>query len=507
MNDNLPASVEPRRLPTLTTWLAIAARSFAVAAVVGAGQLGTAQAVGMLVWSPAPAADGWRRQLVWLVFIFAASVLAGVAGGHRSVRAVRRAIATRRAAAAATRRRRVPTSGPVSHRRPKMSARNRIIDAARWTLAALSRLSATLFASLGAAVSYALVWLAARDTLDPADLRLLTTAAGTGIAVGAVVSLVSLAAAPVAANAAIWLGAGWILGLASVATVIAVADQSSTPLLGTLDIARLIDTDDWWLKPDVMVALAVVFAGAVAALARWVGEPRLAVALSGPAGPSIIAAGYLLVGPGDDLARSHDAAALAVAAGLLASIVIAVLPRRRRTSPAPAPAAAPAASLPTLPTSVEVGGWDQQLVTFPEPAADPIPPVAEPAPAAERVPTTELVPAAFVRAAPAAMTSAWELTAAPHTSMPAPAPAEHPTPTVEHPTPMEHPTPLMEHPTPTPAAPPSAAQHDTDSERSRWARRLDRDTQRLGKREREHVDWVKHLVSIPPDPTLLTREK
>lgn len=30
---------------------------------------------------------------------------------------------------------------------------------------------------------------------------------------------------------------------------------------------------------------------------------------------------------------------------------------------------------------------------------------------------------------------------------------------------------------------------------------------RLRKREREHVDWVKHLVSIPPDPTLLTREK
>jgi hypothetical protein len=29
----------------------------------------------------------------------------------------------------------------------------------------------------------------------------------------------------------------------------------------------------------------------------------------------------------------------------------------------------------------------------------------------------------------------------------------------------------------------------------------------MGKREREHVDWVQRLVNMPADPTLTTREK
>jgi hypothetical protein len=37
--------------------------------------------------------------------------------------------------------------------------------------------------------------------------------------------------------------------------------------------------------------------------------------------------------------------------------------------------------------------------------------------------------------------------------------------------------------------------------------RLDRRAPALDKREREHVDWVKHLVSLPNDPTLASREK
>ena len=326
-----------------------------------------------------------------------------------------------------------------------MSMRSRIVDTSRRFLSGASRVSATLFASLGSAVSFLLIWLPARDTLDRAELQLLATAAGIGIAVGGVVSLLSLAAAPVAANAALWLGGGWIFGLASIATVIAANEQPSTPLLGVLDIPHLIGPNDWWLGPIAIVAVAVVFAGAVAALARWLGERRLAVALSGLAGPSIVAAGYLFVGRSEDLERSYGAAVPAVAAGLLTSVATAVLPRRRPEKLAIVPTVPGAPPPSTQTIAIEDNEWDRQAVT----------------------------PSAVAR------------------------------PTAPAPPPI---TPALPAPVPTPAVT-SPVHHDTDDDRSRWARRLDRDTKRLGKREREHVDWVKHLVSIPPDPTLLTRDK
>jgi len=38
-------------------------------------------------------------------------------------------------------------------------------------------------------------------------------------------------------------------------------------------------------------------------------------------------------------------------------------------------------------------------------------------------------------------------------------------------------------------------------------RLMEREATTMNKREREHVDWVKHLVSLPDDPTLTTRQK
>ena len=41
----------------------------------------------------------------------------------------------------------------------------------------------------------------------------------------------------------------------------------------------------------------------------------------------------------------------------------------------------------------------------------------------------------------------------------------------------------------------------------RLTRQIEREAITMNKREREHVDWVKHLVSLPNDPTLTTRQK
>jgi hypothetical protein len=41
----------------------------------------------------------------------------------------------------------------------------------------------------------------------------------------------------------------------------------------------------------------------------------------------------------------------------------------------------------------------------------------------------------------------------------------------------------------------------------RLERQRERDSQSMGKREREHVAWVQRLVNMPTDPTLETRKK
>jgi hypothetical protein len=44
-------------------------------------------------------------------------------------------------------------------------------------------------------------------------------------------------------------------------------------------------------------------------------------------------------------------------------------------------------------------------------------------------------------------------------------------------------------------------------EEARLAKQIALEEKAMGKREREHVDWVKHLTSIPDDPTLVSRKK
>jgi hypothetical protein len=330
----------------VTAWLKIAARSFVVAAVAGAAQLGAAQALGMFVWNALPAPGVWRRELTWLIFIFAASVLVGVAGGRRSVRAVRLAIAARRAQAAAEQH-----GGLVLHqaglrasrKRAVASAKYLAVDTARGIAAGASRVGASVCASLGALVPLLLVLLPARATFAPTDLRVISLAAVIGTGVGAVVSVLSLLAAPVAANAGGWLAGGWIFGLASVGIALATGRPAATPRLAQLDAPGFIGTDEWWLGPNLMIGVAAFFGFAVAATARWVGAHRLAVALSGLAGPAIVCAGYLFVGPGGELVSGYVAALLAATAGLLASTATAVV---RRGKPKTAGAAGALTAVP-----------------------------------------------------------------------------------------------------------------------------------------------------------------
>ncbi len=359
--------------------------------MAGAAQLGAAQALALLVWSSVPTPEVWRRQLMWLLFMYAAAVLVGVAGGRRSVRMVRHAIAIRRAEAAAAR-----NSGLVLHetglraarQRALASARYKTVDTARGFAAGASRVGATVFASLGAYTSFLLVWLPTRDTYAAAAVRVLGFAALLGTGVGAVLSQLALLAAPIAANAAVWVAGVWIFGLSSVAVAIATDVPTITPRLAVLDAPHLIGPGEWWFGPSLMVVVAAAFAGAVAAGARWIGAHRLGIALSGLAGPAIVAAGYLVVGPQPDLRSSYISALVAAAVGLITSAVISALPRKpavagtavvvppaiaQGTAPARAIAAAPAAPVYTDP------GYATPATTTPSPAT-PYPAPQQPAP-------------------------------------------------------------------------------------------------------------------------------
>jgi hypothetical protein len=327
---DVPTSTAARKLPDVAGWIKLAVRSFAVAALFGAAQLGAAQALALLTWGSVPAPDVWRRELMWLLFIFGAAVLGGVAGGRRSVRAIRLAIGNRRAIAAAQRH-----SGLTMHesgmraarRRAVAAAKDKTVDKARGFAAGAARVSATLFAALGAATSFALVWLPARNAFGSADINTLALTAGIGIVVGSVISLLSLAASPIAANAGmtiIWI---WVFGLTSVGLAIATGRPTQTPRLGVLDAPYLIGPGEWWLGPNLMVAVAAAVGLAVAAAARWIGAQRLGVALSGLAGPALLAAGYLLVGPEGESMGGYVASLLAATVGLLTSAATAAAHR------------------------------------------------------------------------------------------------------------------------------------------------------------------------------------
>ncbi len=630
----------PRKLPRVVGWVKLAGRSFVAAGLIAAAQLGAAQALGLLVWSTAPTPDVWRRQLTWLLFIFAAAVLGGVAGGRRSVRAIRQAIANRRADAAAARH-----SGLVAHkkgmraarRRAVATAKDKTVDKARRFAAGASRVIATVFAVLGAAAAFTLVWLSARQALEPADLRVMATTAGIGIAVGAVVSLLSLAAAPIAANAAVWLGGVWMFGLASVGISIASDRPTVTPRLGVLDAPNLIGPDEWWLGPNLMVAVAALFGFAVAATARWVGTRRLTIALSGLAGPAIVAAGYLVVGPAGELMSSYVAALLAATVGLLTSAATAAAHRSGEPAAPPQPAAltsGAAAVTARAPLAIESGRAALYPAAAPYPApaaaaqysASPYPTDQSPTTTgrkragrattpsrvdAPRYPATEPVYVAPPRSAPVAPA---RVSAPVPVQRPTPAPPPQPTPPPAPPQPAipaagpaRLPEPFSQPPAaapptkpatsakttakppaktaakraaPAPAAvtlpakpsksrrrgkadapasaPPvraepvrhakkdmprttrpaevvavaatqpslgatSAAAPEPKGRRARRRaarlaaeraeiqarldRQMERDAKAMGKREREHVDWVKHLVSLPDDPTLTTRRK
>jgi hypothetical protein len=302
------------------TWLRALAAALVTAAMLGAGQLGVAYGLGILRWNQTFEAgneNGWSAHLAWTAWIAALAVVGGAVAGVHSLRR-------------------------HGHR-----------DAAgAWV-------SLSVAALFGAAVTVPLVALPAREAQVALPLNPALQAgviAGVGAAVGLFGALAVLCARPVAGGVlftTVWV---WLLALVSAGAQLGSASLPAGQRLGVLRLPGLGDHATQELILPVTVGMAALVALLIAGYARWLGEHPFAVAASGLAGPALLAAAYVVAGPG--IAAGHNdqrqpwlAALVSVGAGLAVSVLIAAVRRRRPVDAPPASTRAADAGLPLAATA------------------------------------------------------------------------------------------------------------------------------------------------------------
>jgi hypothetical protein len=271
------------------SWVKLIWSSLGVAVLAAAAQLAVAQALGIVRWTDhyeASGAGSWNALLTWMVFIYALAVLSGATVGRRAVR------------------------------RPGRSDGG-------W-----ARAMAALAAAVGAGAAIVLAMLQARAAVPPVNVHpelVVSVMAGAGVLAGLVITLVVLSVPPMSGGVrtyAVWV---WLAAIGSTAYGLLSGGTYRSPQLALVQTTYL-DGLQFWPGSYMMIISAAVLGLGVALVARWGGAHRLAIALSGLAGPGLVAGAYALAN-----ADLNDASLLsslyAVAAGGVASTLVA-LPRR-----------------------------------------------------------------------------------------------------------------------------------------------------------------------------------
>lgn len=283
------------------------ARSVFLAALAGAGttaaQLGLGYGLGIIAWVAPPGTDSnsaaatgaWTAGLAWANWIAATSVVVGAIVGDR-------------------------LGGYVESGR---------LVRASW------RLVMALAATLGTTVAIPLVAVPASraqivDNYAPHLLAGIYAAAGAVL--GLVVALIALTSRAVAAN--VFASAVWLWTLA----VIAVIDGAAAGRgLGYAQLAvwKFTDTGPLWRSFYVpgallMLGAALLVGGLTAFPSAGRGYGRLGVAISGAAGPLLVAVAYVLAAPGQDRAPAEQVSAFHTApvmilAGIAGSVLVAAV--------------------------------------------------------------------------------------------------------------------------------------------------------------------------------------
>jgi hypothetical protein len=244
---------------------------------------------------------------------------------------------------------------------------------------------------IGTAVSVALAAGAGAFTVVPLTMQPARTAQIAGVhpvlaigiaaALGAVAGVLAALAAltqEVARRNLIAVGACmWATALLSVAPSLAPGDPLPAVRLGVFDAAYLAPAVTQRTALFTMPAIALVAGAVFGWLARRQGCGTLTIALAGLPGPALLTVAYLIAGPGSGPAHyqvvPYWAAMTATAAGLLGSVLAAVLPSDENTDAAGPPADENTAAV--LPSEAETD-------TGPTPRADQAEPPAPAQPAA-----------------------------------------------------------------------------------------------------------------------------
>jgi hypothetical protein len=316
-------------------WGGSVATAIGAAAAASAASLGLAYGMDVISWSAAVgdrASEAWDAGLAWAAWVAASSTIAGAV------------IAGRLGAQ--------PGGGdspPGRNSPPDPPGRPALRDVLGWLVVAVA-------AALGAAATVVLVAVPARVVEVVGVANPQTVAAGyalLGVLVGLPFAVGALAARAIAANLLATAGWLWLLAIAAVTDgVIAGRGWTRVPL-AFWDMSL---SGPWFrnlLLPDTAVAVgAALVIGALAALpAARRGDRPVTVAVSGVAGPLLVALAYLLAQPdlagaaAVDLSR-HLVAPYLVVAGLIGSLLVTMV--RPRADPGashePADDATPAAA-------------------------------------------------------------------------------------------------------------------------------------------------------------------
>jgi hypothetical protein len=307
------------------SWVKLLASTAMAAAVVGAGQLGIAYVLGMVRLDldlDVTLRDQWTAQLAWVAWItMTAATLGAIVG-----------------------------TGLRPRWRPQ-------------PVGVSGALGMGLAASLGALAVLPLVMQPARvaqiDGVRP--VFVIGVCAGLAAALSVFAAWAAAAKAVARWNLATLAVLIWAVALLSVVPSLLPGRTPAQPRLGVLDGALIPSSITEQTAFVTMPLLALLAGLGLGWVARGRGKSMLAVALTGLAGPALLTVAYLIAGPGQGATgfalSPYWAAMTASGAGVLGSVLAAILRGTSATTPAgetaatpsSPPAAEPADDLPPLP--------------------------------------------------------------------------------------------------------------------------------------------------------------
>ncbi|MEU9505625.1 hypothetical protein AB0D32_05010 [Micromonospora sp. NPDC048170] len=297
-------------------WGGSIAIAVGVAAGAGAAQLGFGYGLGIINWAPADAADGataWVAGLIWATWIAATSTIFGAVCAQR-----------------------------LRDRAPAPDAEPADAAAAGPAGGALGSVALAVAAGVGALITVLLVAVPAREAVAAADTGSPRNVAAGYAAIGVLVGVLTAAwtlRSRAAANNVIatvaWL---WLLAVVAVVDGVLAGRGLTSAQLGIWQLGP--DDGRYWIRdyfywPGALLSLGSALVIGALAARRDARHPdhRVGAAVSGAAGPLLVATAYFLAVPrltaiSPEQVSAHLIAPYAVIIGVGGAVLVTALAQR-----------------------------------------------------------------------------------------------------------------------------------------------------------------------------------